>query len=141
MTATTIPQLRVSDRDRDGVVEELRAHAADGRLTVDELEDRVQRALRARTAGELAVLTRDLPQRPAPRPPAPRWHALPEVRTYLAVMALLVAIWALAGAGYFWPVWPGVGWGLFLVTGPKGRRRATRPFTLPACRPNVSSRR
>lgn len=33
--------------------------------------------------------------------------------TYLAVNAFLVVIWALAGAGFFWPVFPIVGWGLF----------------------------
>ena len=133
--------VRVSDADRERVVDELRAHAAEGRLTVDELEERVQRALGARTATELVALTRDLPERPAPSPLASRWWDRPELRTYLAVMALLVAIWALAGAGYFWPVWPAVGWGFFILTGPKGRGRAAREFRLPACRPNVLSRR
>jgi hypothetical protein len=134
-------ELRVSDGDRDRVVDDLRAHAAEGRLTVEELEGRVQRALAARTAGELAALTGDLPERPAPRPAARRWRDRPEVRSYLAVTGLLVAIWALAGAGYFWPVWPAVGWGFFILTGPQGRGRAGREFRLPACRPSVSSRR
>jgi hypothetical protein len=129
-------ELRVSDRDRDRVVEKLRAHAAEGRLAVDELEDRAERALAARTAGELAALTRDLPERPPASPPARPWRARPEVRTYVAVMALLVAIWALAGAGYFWPVWPAVGWGFFLLGGPTARRSR-----LAMCRPSVSSRR
>jgi hypothetical protein len=39
----------------------------------------------------------------------------PELRTYLATSVLLVAIWALTGAGYFWPVWPILGWGIFVV--------------------------
>lgn len=34
---------------------------------------------------------------------------------YLAVMGLLAAIWLVAGGGYFWPVWPAMGWGLGLV--------------------------
>lgn len=34
---------------------------------------------------------------------------------YAAVMGLLVAIWLMSGAGYFWPVWPAMGWGLALV--------------------------
>ena len=31
---------------------------------------------------------------------------------YVAVNALLVLIWAMTGAGYFWPVWPMLGWGI-----------------------------
>ena len=31
---------------------------------------------------------------------------------YLAVNALLVAIWAITSAGYFWPIWPMLGWGI-----------------------------
>jgi hypothetical protein len=46
---------------------------------------------------------------------------------YAAVSLLLVAIWALTGMGYFWPVWPILGWGVSFVMphGPHacGRRR------------------
>lgn len=31
---------------------------------------------------------------------------------YLVVNAFLVAIWAMTGAGYFWPIWSIVGWGI-----------------------------
>jgi hypothetical protein len=34
---------------------------------------------------------------------------------YALVMALLVFIWLTTGAGYFWPQWPIVGWGLLLA--------------------------
>lgn len=34
---------------------------------------------------------------------------------YCLVMTLLIVIWALSGAGYFWPVWPAAGWGLGLA--------------------------
>ncbi|MDL5200276.1 DUF1707 domain-containing protein [Streptomyces sp. ALI-76-A] len=53
--------LRVSHADRDQVVEVLRIAAGDGRLTAEELDERVEAALTARTAGDLAVLTADLP--------------------------------------------------------------------------------
>ena len=59
--------LRASDDDRERVLDELRRHAAEGRLSVDELEERTERALAARTVGELALLTRDLPE-PRPEP-------------------------------------------------------------------------
>ena len=52
--------LRASDVDRERVVAVLAEAASDGRLTLDEHAERVQRAYRARTLGELAGLTRDL---------------------------------------------------------------------------------
>ena len=57
----TIGQLRASHQDRDRVVEVLRVAAGDGRLTAEELDQRLEAALTARTYAELAVLTTDLP--------------------------------------------------------------------------------
>jgi Domain of unknown function (DUF1707) len=54
-------QLRASHQDRDRVVEILRVAAGDGRLTSEELDQRLEVALTARTFGELAALTTDLP--------------------------------------------------------------------------------
>jgi Domain of unknown function (DUF1707) len=53
--------LRASHEDRDRVVELLRVAAGDGRLTAEELDQRLESALTARTYSELAVLTTDLP--------------------------------------------------------------------------------
>jgi hypothetical protein len=53
--------LRVSDAERDETLRTLGEHAAVGRLTLDELEERSGRALAAKTRGELATLTSDLP--------------------------------------------------------------------------------
>ncbi|MHB9863176.1 DUF1707 SHOCT-like domain-containing protein [Streptomyces sp. YIM S03343] len=53
--------VRASHADRDGVVEVLRVAAGDGRLTADELDERLEAAMTARTLGDLAVLTADLP--------------------------------------------------------------------------------
>jgi hypothetical protein len=55
------PELRVSHEERDQVAEQLRIAAGDGRLTAEELDERLERALTARTGGELAVLLTDLP--------------------------------------------------------------------------------
>jgi hypothetical protein len=55
------PELRASHQDRDQVAELLRVAAGDGRLTAEELDQRLERALTARTMGELAELSRDLP--------------------------------------------------------------------------------
>ncbi|MYU10133.1 DUF1707 domain-containing protein [Streptomyces sp. SID8361] len=55
------PELRASHADRDRVVDVLRIAAGDGLLTADELDERLEAALSARTLSELAVLTADLP--------------------------------------------------------------------------------
>ncbi|MEU8866806.1 DUF1707 SHOCT-like domain-containing protein [Streptomyces umbrinus] len=55
------PGLRASHADRDRVVDVLRIAAGDGLLTADELDERLEAALSARTLGELATLTADLP--------------------------------------------------------------------------------
>ena len=59
--------LRASDADREELVEQLRRHHADGRLTLEELTERTERAYAARTLGDLDALATDLPsvQRPA----------------------------------------------------------------------------
>ena len=73
--------LRVSHADRDRMVEILRDAAADGRLDADELEERLERALTARTFADLEPLTEDLPvaapSPPAVRTPAPVLPAVP----------------------------------------------------------------
>jgi hypothetical protein len=57
-------ELRASHEDRDRVVDVLRVAAGDGRLTAEELDERLEAALTARTYAELSALTRDLPAAP-----------------------------------------------------------------------------
>lgn len=73
MSGDSLPErrdLRASHEDRDRAVELLRVAAGDGRLTADELDQRIETALSARTHGELELLVRDLPaaagEAPAP---------------------------------------------------------------------------
>jgi hypothetical protein len=80
--------LRASHADRDRVVELLRVAAGDGRLTPDELDERLEAALTARTYSELAVLTVDLPAAPgsaagSARPSGP--VALPEAKELVKI--------------------------------------------------------
>ncbi|HWG27173.1 DUF1707 domain-containing protein [Actinospica sp.] len=56
-----LPELRASHADRDRIAEQLRVAAGDGRLTMEELDERLEKALNARTGSELAVLVTDLP--------------------------------------------------------------------------------
>jgi Domain of unknown function (DUF1707) len=53
--------IRASDADRQQVVELLKEHSAQGRLNLDELEDRTGAAYAAKTRRQLQQLTRDLP--------------------------------------------------------------------------------
>jgi Domain of unknown function (DUF1707) len=128
------PAIRIGDADRERTAERLRRAAGEGRLAPEELEERLEAAFSARTAEDLRPLVADLPPAPGPRRPrVPRG----ELRAYVATSVLLVAIWALTGAGYFWPVWPILGWGVFAL-GPA----LPSPLrgTLPQCRRNASSR-
>lgn len=61
MSDDAVPDLRASDADRDRVAEILRDALAEGRLDMEEFDERLGAAYRARTYGELAPLTRDLP--------------------------------------------------------------------------------
>ena len=54
-------ELRVGTREREDAVKVLGDHFAEGRLQVDEYEDRVSQAVEARTRGDLRPLFRDLP--------------------------------------------------------------------------------
>jgi hypothetical protein len=155
--------LRASDADRERFVEALRQHHVDGRLTAEELEERAGRAYAARTFGDLDALAADLPPLPSPTPapaappPRPDLADLPPrmrplgprqaaakatlLRTILwfaTVSLMLIAIWALTGREYFWPVWPILGfsiaiiWQAFAVWGPRpyddrDRHRPDRP--------------
>jgi hypothetical protein len=110
--------IRADDAEREETVLALREHAAHGRLEVDELDERIQKAYVARTRGELVALMRDLPMLPAP-PPARREHPdvvafKRKVASVAVLLVFLIGIWAASGGGYFWPVWPALGLGVAL---------------------------
>ncbi len=122
-TPTNQPStVRVSDRERDEVAEELRKHAGDGRLEVDELDERLDAVYAARTRSDLEPLTADLPPIVPPSPVrSPKRRDLGgHVLAFVAVNVLVIVIWAAAGAGYFWPIWPLLGWGFGLFSHTSG---------------------
>lgn len=59
--------IRVSNTEREEVIEQLRRHASEGRLTLDEFEARIEEATQAKTVSELQVVLRDLPVLRAPK--------------------------------------------------------------------------
>src|SRR5438552_11285292 len=102
--------IRVSDADRERVTGRLREDFAEGRLTSDELDERVSVARNAKTFGDLRPLMADLPE-PVPVPPRashprpagpPQWVAHrrgPRLMPLLMLVAL-VALVAPAGGGW-----------------------------------------
>src|SRR5205823_5022957 len=63
--------MRIGDAERDTATAELGDHYAAGRLTLDELQERVAAALSARTHGQLSRVMRDLPSLKRPPRPGP----------------------------------------------------------------------
>ncbi|MFF0276909.1 DUF1707 domain-containing protein [Streptomyces sp. NPDC004330] len=117
------PAVRASDRDRDGALRVLAAALAEGRLEPHEHEIRSERALRARTADDLAALTADLPA-PAPtrseqdRRDLSDWLA--EWRYWLGGAVIMSGIWAAHSAQkgeltHYWPVTPLGVWAAVLI--------------------------
>jgi class 3 adenylate cyclase len=60
------PTIRISDDDRQRMVEVLRSHCTDGRLTLDEFSDRVSLVFEAKTRADLELVTADLPNAAPP---------------------------------------------------------------------------
>jgi hypothetical protein len=134
--------LRACDADRERFVEAFGQHHAEGRLTIEELSERTERAYAARTFGDLDALATDLPplspsppttrpagspDRPEPtalpprmRPPGPERAAakanlLRSILWYAALSLFLVVVWRSAAATTFWPVWPILGFMLLVA--------------------------
>lgn len=106
-------RIRVSDADRERVTARLREHFAEGRLSSDELDERITAALSAKTFGDLRPILADLPdpapgplQAPQSAPWAYRHGAVAWRGPRILPLAFIVLIAAL--------VIPGAGW-LFLA--------------------------
>ncbi|GAB3152806.1 DUF1707 SHOCT-like domain-containing protein [Microbispora hainanensis] len=103
-----VPEMRASDGDRDRVAAALREHVAEGRLTMDEFNERLEAVYQSRTYGELARLTSDLPEIDLHRLPAatePVQRAQP-ARPDKTPGSLKSAWGAWAGAsGVTWMIW------------------------------------
>ena len=152
------PHLRAADTDRTAVADVLGRHMSAGRLTLEEFDERLTRAYAAKTFGELAELTADLPAVEPARPPVPT-HPQPAVpasaggtasghrsgwddahsswRSWLSTSLIVIAIWATTSLAswellYFWPMWVIGPWGAVLlaqtITG--GREDRDKPRRL-----------
>ena len=149
--------LRISDAEREVIVDELGRHLTAGRLTIAEFDERVAGVYRATTRDDATAVLADLPSTPAPAPPRPAegpfarrrppLHQRIEWGAWATVGSINLVVWALVSWGtaslvYFWPIWVIVPWGIVLavrtVLGVEGRpshhttaehlRNARRPY-------------
>jgi hypothetical protein len=98
--------LRASDAERERAAETLRRHHADGRLTMDELEERTERAYAATTLGDLDQLFGDLPRlRPPEGERGPGRLSLWPAAVAVPIVAALVAIAVITSAHLLWLAW------------------------------------
>jgi hypothetical protein len=117
--------LRASDADREAVEATLRRHHGEGRLTMEELADRLARCQSARTLGELRELTADLPTDERDRPAHARrgrawrasWSPLVLLVAFLAIGAVMRATFGWHGGWYAAPHHGWFPWPLVLVLG------------------------
>lgn len=123
------PNLRASDADRDRTASLLREHHAAGRLTPEEFADRLDRALEAKTIGEIDGLLSDLPgidlyrlpdaaltrqplqARPVPAAYGHRTAWRTAWGVWLAVAAVCLVVWGLSGGDTSWQLWIAGVWG------------------------------
>ncbi len=104
-------RMRVSDAERDRAAADLRDDYAVGRITADELSDRLEAVYAARTAAELDALRTDLPdlrpvRRSDPRRELFRRRLYQEAGGIVLADVACVGVWAASGAhGSFWPAW------------------------------------
>ncbi|MDT7599059.1 MAG: hypothetical protein QOK26_1136 [Pseudonocardiales bacterium] len=111
----TRTEIRASDAEREKTADLIRQAAAEGRLTMTELEERLTTTYGARLRHELPPLVADLPAPPRPTPtgPDPRrlnsWDRAALGLHAALVTALVAAVltrWVAGGAVFFWPVFP-----------------------------------
>lgn len=128
------PGLRASDADRERIANDLREHYADGRLTMEEFDERIDAVYKAKTFGELAPLTADLPA-PPPDPAVQKAEArrrrIAALRavwgSWLTVSIICTMIWLISVlSGHpstFWPIWVIGPWGAMILLGTLGGGR------------------
>ncbi|HEY6737535.1 MAG TPA: DUF1707 domain-containing protein [Actinopolymorphaceae bacterium] len=124
-------RLRAADSDRDQVVQRLGFAMSEGRLDLAEYQSRLERAMAAKTLGELEVLTEDLPvsaeerraaekAREQERREKERRAWFEEWRTWLGAAVIMNGIWGWQSisSGEFARYWPAIPlgiWALILV--------------------------
>ncbi len=109
---------RAGDRGRQKTATRLGHALAQGYLELDEYDQRLQTAFQTHTIGELKELLADLPldrirradpRRRAARMAAARKSVRIHLAAFVAMTAVVLAVWTATGVTYFWPIWPILG--------------------------------
>jgi DUF1707 SHOCT-like domain len=146
--------MRAGDADRQLVADRLRTAVDEGRLSLDEYDQRLSTAYAAKTYGDLDNLLADLPGKtlrpadqtvattgekaPAEGVPEPRAWVWAAWSGWFSVALINIGIWIVASLAsdrpvYFWPIWVFGPWGVILLlrtldrVGPKTRYRKRHP--------------
>jgi hypothetical protein len=94
--------VRVSDAERDSAAAALQEHFVEGRLTLDELQERLNSVLSAKTYGQLDKVFTDMPKLPprlvVPEPAEP--PVIPARYAAVAVMIIVMAVWLVLAAWF-----------------------------------------
>ena len=91
------PRMRAGDKERQRVVEQLGKHFSEGRLTVEEFDERVVRAHASVYLDELPALTVDLPREPEPRQ-RPTRSRMPVPAGVLVLLVAMLLAWSMVAA-------------------------------------------
>jgi hypothetical protein len=111
----TRKDVRASDAERDAAAAALQEHFVQGRLTLDELQERLDSVMAARTHGHLDEIFADMPRLPQPvvtesaEPPVfpARYAAVAIMIIVMAVWLVLAAWFSQRGYGYGYGTYPG----------------------------------
>jgi hypothetical protein len=115
--------MRVSNAERTEVADRLAKHYGDGRLDEEEFNERLDRAMKAKTQADLHALFADLPDQPSqptveePREIVPQRHRRPLIArvAFLVLLVLLVSAVLHTVTVPFWGLWGfGLGGGVFM---------------------------
>ena len=122
-------EMRAADADRQAVADRLRVALDEGRLDLNEYDERLGRTYAAKTYGDLDRLLVDLPAVPRPRVPAEpvvqtehvTAHWIAQVWSgWVPAVLITTAIWSTTSIAsgdpqYFWPIWVAAPWGAVLL--------------------------